>query len=191
MHFSILCIIHDIISEIEFLQADIMWWRMLVMVLDRRWVLKGNTVWFLLLTNTWRQKRRKLLNFPLYDEVYELRTCDWAVPRQRWLNTLFHGGHSWTTPTTTCHVSLTLRRIGLVTPASTTWFPINLDAKLVMLPRDLPEHCSCNKYTHLNCFSIISPLRLWLPGNKKVKCNSSAPFRLFQVHNVWAIEHCC
>lgn len=34
MHFSILCIIHDIISEIEFLLADIMWrQRALVLVL--------------------------------------------------------------------------------------------------------------------------------------------------------------
>lgn len=34
--FPILCIIHDIIWEIEFLQADIMWWRKLLMVLDSR-----------------------------------------------------------------------------------------------------------------------------------------------------------
>ncbi len=39
MHFSVLCIIHDIISEIEFLLADIMWrWKELgmVLVLEKR-----------------------------------------------------------------------------------------------------------------------------------------------------------
>lgn len=38
MHFSVLCIIHDIISEIEFLLADIMWRRrvlVMVLVLER------------------------------------------------------------------------------------------------------------------------------------------------------------
>lgn len=59
MHFSILCIIHDIISEIEFLLADIMWRRrVLVMVLVwRTWggrsvKKKGRwAVWFQILTN--------------------------------------------------------------------------------------------------------------------------------------------
>lgn len=49
MHFSVLCIIHDIISEIEFLLAGIMWrWRVLVMLSSLRedgegGVLKGTS----------------------------------------------------------------------------------------------------------------------------------------------------